>query len=553
MLVCTRKRVPTMLRTLRSLCLLLLAALAAPALLAQEGAPPAGPPLPPAMVEALSRLETGDREGAIRLLEPLRASGTKDPRPLAMLGALYVEATRFEDALRVLRPLADYSLADPGVLYNAGRAALAAGDEKAGELYLLRSTAREPLSPAARELGLHYGRLGRNADAFNMLYRWAKLRPEDAEARMAAAQAGVRVGRPVEAREMVEGLNAASEPVRVLRASIAELEGKPELVLTELGALVVKPPMGLERETRLLAGRALLETNRPGEALRVLQGGNVSDPLLALYFAKALSLTGQNPAAVAALAPFVAYLGKLEAGKQPPPYSGEILTDHALALAASEKPAEAITSLETGLKVVPSHAPAWAALADLLKKAGRAVDARKAQARADQLAARTGPAIVAPGDPLSERIYEALDLVNRDKVNEAIALLRQQATVYPQDPRPHLLLARLFLAQRNTVEALREAEAGVKIAPQSADALYQRGAVKMAAKTLPAAEADFRAALEKNPSHVASLNDLAVLLMQKNDFAGAQTLLERALAASPTDQLALNNLRELAERRKAKP
>ena len=105
-----------------------------------------------AIEEALTRFETGDLEGTISILEPLR--DRLGVMGLAMLGGVYLEMGRAEDALAVLEPLAQAPDADPAVLYNTGRALVAVGRLADAEEYLQRSLQQSPQSPAARELGL---------------------------------------------------------------------------------------------------------------------------------------------------------------------------------------------------------------------------------------------------------------------------------------------------------------------------------------------------------------------------------------------------------------
>src|SRR5215210_7075420 len=111
-------------------------------------------PLTPAdakFQEALALIEKGDAAGAIRIVEGLRQEKQATPPMLSLLGAVYLQENRAKDALDVLRPLAESADADPAVLYNAGRAALALGQGAAGQRFLERSVEKMPLSPAGRE------------------------------------------------------------------------------------------------------------------------------------------------------------------------------------------------------------------------------------------------------------------------------------------------------------------------------------------------------------------------------------------------------------------
>ena len=92
---------------------------------------------------------------------------------------LYLELGKAQQALAVLKPLADAEDAEPAVLYKAGRAALLPDQVDAAKLYFTRSVLKEPASPAARELGLLTAREGRVVEAYSMLRPWALRNPND--------------------------------------------------------------------------------------------------------------------------------------------------------------------------------------------------------------------------------------------------------------------------------------------------------------------------------------------------------------------------------------
>src|SRR5262249_6817812 len=115
------------------------------------GSPPAAPapspPAPPAssanplqkrLQQARHPVGKGDEKGAIQTLEGMRHDPAVTPPVLSLLGGLYLRADRPKEALEVLKPLADAPDADPAVLFNTGRAALALGQQRAGTEYLER-------------------------------------------------------------------------------------------------------------------------------------------------------------------------------------------------------------------------------------------------------------------------------------------------------------------------------------------------------------------------------------------------------------------------------
>ena len=131
--------------------------------------------------------EAGDLLGAIALLEPLRTKPAVHPSALALLGALYLETGRPQEALTLLGPIADSGAAGPVILHNAGRAALALGQTAKAENYLQGAAAKAPVSSASRDLGLLLGSQGRAAESYQQLRPWVETHPEDQGSRLSAA------------------------------------------------------------------------------------------------------------------------------------------------------------------------------------------------------------------------------------------------------------------------------------------------------------------------------------------------------------------------------
>ncbi len=523
--------------------------LAAPPLAAQNPAPASPPSV---LDQALAKLDARDSQGAIALLEPLKGRPGVDPRAMAVLGALYMEAGRAEDSLAVLAPLASADSADPAVLYNAGRAALAAGKVAEGEAFLTRSLARAPVSPAARELGLHYGRVGRAAEALALLERWVAAQPEDSDALMAATQAALRLGRTDQAEAFIAGLNAESDPVRVLRAQVARQRGDAAQVLAALGPLAKAPPPGLEREVRRLAGEAYLQIGRPQDAIAAIESATVGDAGASLVFARAMAQLGRGPVAIATLKPFAEWLFSADPSKVAiPPLGGEILVEYGRQLEITGQRDEAIRAFQRATVLASGFLPGWESLAAALAAAGRGAEAKQAEARVAALRPRDGGATEA--DPVAQSLAESLELARNGETSRALTQLRQIAGTAPGDPRPHLAIARICIAEKRWDDALKAADAMLAASPdRSADGYYLRGVVRMASGNNREAETELRRALAAAPNHVGALNDLAVLLMTEGRPDEAQGLLEKVLALVPGEPLATANLKKLRETKAGK-
>ena len=116
-----------------------------------------------------------------------------------------------------------------------------------------------------------------------------------------------------------------------------------------------------------------------------------------------------------------------------------------------------------------------------------------------------------------------------------------------------MLLARRLSFLGRADEALARVEELVERAPDNADALYQRGAVRMGRRDLEAAERDFRQALELASGHVAAMSDLAVLLGVQGRGREARALLRRVVERQPDNVQAARNLAHLEKTLAAGP
>lgn len=127
----------------------------------------------------------------------------------------------------------------------------------------------------------------------------------------------------------------------------------------------------------------------------------------------------------------------------------------------------------------------------------------------------------------------------------ALELLRRHADAAPGELRLRFQEVRLLLLLGRAEEALSRADELVERAPDNADALYQRGAVRMGRKELEAAERDFRRTLELASGHVAAMSDLAVLLGVRGRPREALALLRRVVELQPDNVQAARNLAHL--------
>ena len=520
---------------------------------AQEGAPSASRQ---AIDRALQAYDSGNIQGAIGILEPLLEEDKIDITALALLGGLYLEVGRAKDARTLLLPLTTQENADPAVLYNAARAARANGEPVLAEKLLERSVAKVPLSPAARELGLLRSRQGRLGEALALLGPWVDQNPTDSEARLAAAQAAVRMGRLNTASQLLFPLDPEAPATRLLKGELAQLKGDANGALEQLRPLLETTGHGLTRDAIGLAADAHMMRDDPLSAVKLLENRIEGDAQLALLLARAQRQLGRLDDAIATLAPLARPMLAAEAPEKTSALAGAIVLEYGRALVAAGRNAEGETALVRATEFNPRSRLAWENLAEALAGQGKGERAQEARTRSQRLAQEdaqpaapqqarggaAGPNLQGAGTANLAPVMEALVAGEPER---GLTMVRAEAARVPQDPRPRLLETRILLSMNRTDEARRVAETTAERFPESADAIYLRGMLRLADDDREEAEADLRQALQLAPSHTAVMNDLAVLLMTEERYSEARTLLERVLDINPDDQLAQENLKAL--------
>jgi Flp pilus assembly protein TadD len=536
--------------------------LAAP-LMAQ--APPAAKPAAPAkqpsaaeksLQEAVKLVQAGNAAAAIPKLQALEKDPTLTPPMQSLVGALYLQAGRPQEALALLQPLADAEDAEPAVLYNAGRAALLTGNVDAGKLYLTRSVVKQPASPAARDLGLLTAREGRVVEAYSMLRPWALRNPEDTDARLMAASLALQLERPDAAAELIQGMPENEPALQLLRGKILVQKKDGRGAAALLRPLLAKHPPGMELEVRRSLAEAELLAGNAAEAVKLVEGHAAGYPALTLLLARAQRQAGNAAVALATLKPLADALPTSASAMGDPRPAAGIALEYGTLLLEAGKPQEAGPFLERSTLYYPRNPEAWKALAKALDASGRKEDARKALAQAEEAAkppAKPAMAAAAPADaapsappepPLSEGLQKAVRLMGEGQIEPALATARQEAGI-SKDPRARLLEVRLLLQLKRPEEALKAAETAVQAEPNNPDYLYLRGVSEMGLQRWSAAEKDLRKALQLSPRHTGAMNDLAVLLMNLNKNDEARSLLQQVLRINPQDQMAAANLQRL--------
>ncbi|HEX4495363.1 MAG TPA: tetratricopeptide repeat protein [Thermoanaerobaculia bacterium] len=533
--------------------LLLLVLLVLPTLAAAQPKPgPPSPQIQQVLQNAMKKYQAGELTGAIGLLEPLNKPGVH-PAVLSLLGTLYLESGRPKEALALLGPLAETGTAGPLILSGAGRAAFALGQNATAEKYLRSAVAKEPDSLASRDLGLVLGSQGRLAESYVLLRPWTTAHPEDAEARLSAAYDALELDRAPEAAELLKGLPADNPRVRLLQGRFLLTQQKPREGLATLEPLLKDGPPALDLSVRRYLAEGHVALGESSAAIELLKGKVGDDPSLAVLLGRAYYRNGNPTEAIAVLEPFAR---TLLVGAPASPGEQSLMADLAFeygqALVAASKWPEAIKALDRATQLNPASLQGWQLLGRAQLASGQKEDANRSMEKVRQLqsaqpsnTSRMNAQQSADTDPTGRNLAAATALANSGHLDQALAMVRQEAKLQPADPRPHATEVVLLISAKRPQDALKAAEAALSTAPGNPDYVYLRGAARMALKDLPGAEQDFRQALTIKPDHVGALSDLAVLLSSTGKKDEARQLLQKVLAIRPGDPVATANLKSL--------
>ena len=511
-----------------------------------------------ALREALAtfqaKVANNDVAGAISDLESVREGRSDSPEQLdAILGALYAEVGRFQEAFQLLSPLADRNDANPAVLYNAGRAAMELGDLPSADSYLTRAVRIAPTSPASRQLGLLRGSLGQTADSYALLRQWVAQNPTDREARIAAAAGAVQLRRPLEAEALLTELPQQDEGVRFLWGQTLLQKGDPYGAIGFLEGLLVDAPEIMQSDVRGTLAEAYNVIGESAKAVEILEGRVEGDARMSLNLAVAQYRSGELSTALETLRPFAERVlndaaFRRELGQRS---SGNIALEYGRMLLNEGRAEDAALYLEAAVAARPDARTAWQSLGQALAATGDREKAQQALERFQQLASGSDSSELAEqdlDDPTGKVLREAMDRL-RSEPEAALSQLRAEAAIAPNDPRPRLFEARALLLVGQAAESLAVAQELVAslsgAGPLEADAHYLVGSAHIALDATEAAEASLRRALTISPEHTGAMNDLAVVLMSKEDNSEAERLLRRVLQLRPDDPVAADNLRRL--------
>ncbi len=430
-----------------------------------------------------------------------RRDGVVDPAIDLTLARLYLNASRPEDAARVLRPLLDDEpdLPEAAVLLARAETALGQPERAAAALEAVASGNPRLLASLA-EL---YERQQRWPDAATTYERLSALAPGSDDTRIRWATALLQTDSAAsfaQAREVLQPVleAAPSEPRALYLLSMAERRAKDFAAAeaTARALIAAKPdaPSGPFALAQVFEDQRLFA-----------KAADVLGPAVTRFSAEA-----EPPRELLTL---IAHLGfaELQAGR---------------AEAAIETFERARTlsggagGFDTSLIQAYLLARKYDQAADLARAARQR---RPTELRLAQLEARA--------------------LSKAGRKDRAVVVMRDAVAEHADDVQAHLTLAEILQDASRADEADRVLDQAAERFPSEISVPFQRGALLEQRKDYPRAETAFRQALARDPLHAPSLNYLGYMLAERGErLDEAVSLVERALAIDPNNGSYLDSL-----------
>lgn len=338
-----------------------------------------------------------------------QAAPERDSHQTVERAVALAEQGRIDQALELLRPLADRPDASLEVLVNASRAAFSVGDEAAAEGWMERAIELAPGSEAARGYGFYLGQQGRFADARRVLAPYVELRGDDAAAALALATADLKIGALDDAARVLERLPEDHPGAILLRGELALERLEPHRARRLLESVWESHPPELELDLRRLLAQVYLAIGDAPRAVEMLTGLE-RDPATSLVLSIAHYQSGEPERAAETLAPLAAQVAAVDDAAPPSvvDLAVRVATEYSRALVASDRAEEVVDLMRRAVRLRPRSPEAWNVLGHALIATGDMEEARSAIQHYHDLK----DALVA-GDP------EPLDAEEEDHATDA--------------------------------------------------------------------------------------------------------------------------------------
>ena len=534
--------------------------------------------LPTTLLLAMVQLRQGQAADVVNRLEPIAASGIREPRVYSLLGNAYLQLKDFQNASRLLNKAAEFiqDPADADVFRARSNLAIGKADEAVDDLQKAL-TANPDLVQAEALLVMTYLQRGELDKALASAIKQIEKHPDRPQARELLARVYEAAGRTSEARASYEKTLALDEtyiPAALRLADLDLADGKLDAVNARFDALLKLklPPAGqaavllsqasiVRKEKGLGADESLLKT-----ALEKVPGN--SDALIGL--AQIASRAGDFDK----VGVLLETARKMNPGDLRP---RTLLARHYItrnSYASALEVAQEAYALDAGnLDVLYT-------LGEAYRGVGKNDDALHTYQEAVAAGATDTDTLLGLAAAAS---HTGKDAVSRESFKQAMAMVREQLMRGIDQAKPEasrlLALGRLALLSDKAEEGSKFAARLVALYPNlsegyelSGDSLLatdesNAGAAAdmyMKALTLGAgreavaklarlytlkgngdAKQVLLAWLDKHPDDNPLRNQLAELLLAAGDKHGTIAQLEKIVASDPQNAPALNNLAAL--------
>ena len=194
---------------------------------------------------------------------------------------------------------------------------------------------------------------------------------------------------------------------------------------------------------------------------------------------------------------------------------------------------QAIAAFEEAQKLAPQDSTV----------AGFLIQANLSAKRYPQAVELARAARKAHPDELRFARLESQALRESGKVDQGLAILEDLARNESDDSDAHLMLARAYVDANRGAQAIRVLQEAQTRFPQDPNPSFELGSVLEKQKKYVDAEAAFKQALQKDPQHAPSLNYLGYMLAERGErLAESVTYIKKALEIEPDNGSFLDSL-----------
>ena len=527
------------------------------------------------LAAATTHLKAGKFEAAEAKLRKALAGGDRNPEAHRLLGLIYGETGRAEQAtqefLRALQLDPNWQRTQNSLgahYFRLGKLDLAAeqfrqvlasssnevtANHFAGLIHLQKAQPATALpflktaqsqSPRDREILFNLARcyfaLGRSQDAVRSLDQvLANTAPDDGATSYGVGVLLLQNGqfRPaISALERARKLSPANPAALVLLADAQRQAGQFEeswrLVNEAIGVLKLQSGTGMRQSEFLPKARQVVEALFSQEPHSYQKGSALAEILyLEKKYGESRSL-----------------LSKLEAqGKQDPDFFNLL----GMVYGGLNQLPQAAQAVIEAIRLAPTRSDLIFNLAGLYQKAGDNASAVKVLKQAlaqgnvsPEIHFALGLSYFNRGNfslavdsfqrsvKLQPNFYRAhfdlgRALAKLSRFDEAMKAYKQTLAVNPDFFAAHYEIALLLSGQQETAAAVRHFKETVRIQPGHSDAHYQLGKIYLQQNQRGEAAAEFEKAIQGNPDHDASYNGLARIHLLQGEKAKAEQLLAR--------------------------